>query len=60
MSLDPALLASRSILAFILDSSDIKSDISLDISIAFIFLASSSYFRDEKLSKELGSPLNNN
>jgi hypothetical protein len=47
-------------LAFILDSSNIKSDISLDILIALISLANFLYLREEKLSKALGSPLNSN
>jgi hypothetical protein len=47
-------------LAFILDSFDIKSDISLNISIALISLANSLYLQEEKLSKALDSPLNSN
>jgi hypothetical protein len=47
-------------LAFILNSSNIKSDISLDILIALISLANSLYLQEEKLSKALGSSLNNN
>jgi hypothetical protein len=47
-------------LEFILPSSDIISVISWSKSILVRSLAKSSYFLEEKLSKELGSPLSNN
>ena len=45
---------------FILASSDIRLVISLDILILERSAANSSYLRELKLSKELGSPLKSN
>ena len=54
------LLASKLRPELILASSDIKSATSLDISILFISLASSSYLREIKESNWLGNPLKSN
>jgi len=52
------LLASKLTPELILNSFDIKSDISFNISIDGIFLVSSLYFLEEKLLKKLNKLLN--